>query len=182
MVRPSLARNSPNAIRVTEKNRAFGAALPSGATIQHGDLFPKKAPVVLGEEVLGSHSKTLWYGPWVNGGKGVKNRYLGIKFKINGRFHYGWSYDRHDDVQGFHCHFDRLCLRDHRWQSDYRWKDKQPRCDGLPRESRSPRGRRVRDSCLACKAKCGDYPLNLRNAGRTDVRVWFLTINRHYTH
>jgi hypothetical protein len=33
----------------------------------------------------------LWYGPWMNGGKGVKNRYLGIKFQINGQFHFGWA-------------------------------------------------------------------------------------------
>jgi len=29
--------------------------------------------------------------PWVNGGKGVKNRYLGLKFKIKGKFHFGWA-------------------------------------------------------------------------------------------
>jgi hypothetical protein len=27
----------------------------------------------------------------MNGGKGVKNRYLGLKFKIKGRFHFGWA-------------------------------------------------------------------------------------------
>jgi hypothetical protein len=32
-----------------------------------------------------------WFGPWLNGGKGVKNRYLGLKFKIKGRFHFGWA-------------------------------------------------------------------------------------------
>ena len=32
-----------------------------------------------------------WTGPWLNGGKGVKNRYLGLKFKINGRCHFGWA-------------------------------------------------------------------------------------------
>jgi hypothetical protein len=30
-------------------------------------------------------------GNWLNGGKGVKNRYLGLKFKINGHFHFGWA-------------------------------------------------------------------------------------------
>ena len=80
---------SPNAIRVIEKDQAYGADLPLGATIRLGDLFPKKAPVVLGGEVT-SFSNPRWYGPWVNGGKGVKNRYLGIKFLIEGCFHYGW--------------------------------------------------------------------------------------------
>jgi hypothetical protein len=30
-------------------------------------------------------------GPWENGGKGVKDRYLGLKFKIKGKIHYGWA-------------------------------------------------------------------------------------------
>jgi hypothetical protein len=34
---------------------------------------------------------TFWVGQWANGGKGVKNRYLGLKFLINGKFHFGWA-------------------------------------------------------------------------------------------
>jgi len=30
-------------------------------------------------------------GAWANGGKGVKNRYLGLKFVIRGKVHYGWA-------------------------------------------------------------------------------------------
>jgi len=30
-------------------------------------------------------------GPWENGGKGVKMRYLGLKFMIKGKIHYGWA-------------------------------------------------------------------------------------------
>jgi len=30
-------------------------------------------------------------GPWANHGKGVKDRYLGLKFAINGKIHYGWA-------------------------------------------------------------------------------------------
>jgi hypothetical protein len=30
-------------------------------------------------------------GPWANGGKGVKNRYLGLKFFVKGKVHYGWA-------------------------------------------------------------------------------------------
>jgi len=36
-------------------------------------------------------SGSLFYGYWLNGGKGVKNRYLGLKFAIRGRIHYGWA-------------------------------------------------------------------------------------------
>ena len=33
----------------------------------------------------------LFEGPWVNSGKGVKDRYLGLKFMIKGKVHYGWA-------------------------------------------------------------------------------------------
>jgi hypothetical protein len=32
-----------------------------------------------------------YYGPWANGGKGAKNRYLGLKFMIKGKVHFGWA-------------------------------------------------------------------------------------------
>ena len=34
-----------------------------------------------------------FYGPWANGisGKGFKGHYLGLKFLINGKVHYGWA-------------------------------------------------------------------------------------------
>ena len=34
---------------------------------------------------------TRWSGAWVKGGDGVKDRYLGLKFKIKGKFHFGWA-------------------------------------------------------------------------------------------
>jgi hypothetical protein len=33
----------------------------------------------------------VFRGQWANGGKGVKNRYLGLKFFIMGRAHFGWA-------------------------------------------------------------------------------------------
>lgn len=32
-----------------------------------------------------------YYGPWENSGKGVKNRYLGLRFTFKGKIHYGWA-------------------------------------------------------------------------------------------
>jgi len=89
----SRAPNALNAIRmIASEGRAWGGAFRSGAKIQHGDRFRDKVPVELGLlKYASGFSNPRWYGPWVNGGKGVKNRYLGIKFKINGRFHYGWA-------------------------------------------------------------------------------------------
>jgi len=38
-----------------------------------------------------STTNPVWHGLWADGGKGLKNRYLGIKFKSHGQFHYGWA-------------------------------------------------------------------------------------------
>jgi hypothetical protein len=39
----------------------------------------------------GTSHKTVWYGQWANGGKGLKNGYLGLKFMLSGKVHYGWA-------------------------------------------------------------------------------------------
>lgn len=33
----------------------------------------------------------VYTGPWANGGNGEKDRYLGLRFSINGQTHYGWA-------------------------------------------------------------------------------------------
>ena len=35
--------------------------------------------------------QTTFEGPWANSGKGVRDRYLGLSFRINGKTHYGWA-------------------------------------------------------------------------------------------
>jgi hypothetical protein len=83
----SSSSRGTNVIRtIDSKGRKYAAALPYGARIQGGEQFAKRQ-VLLGGVWYG----TNWYGPWMNGGKGVKNRYLGLKFKIKGRFHFGWA-------------------------------------------------------------------------------------------
>jgi hypothetical protein len=39
-----------------------------------------------------------WLGPWVDKGKGIKAGYLGLRFQINQKLHYGWA---------------RLCVKTH---------------------------------------------------------------------
>ena len=47
-------------------------------------------------------------GPWVGKGQGVRNPYLGLKFVIHGKIHYGWArvsvtlghQRQYDDVSG----------------------------------------------------------------------------------
>jgi hypothetical protein len=91
--------NAHNKVVVSGENpRDPAAALPCGKKIQAGDLFGGTSqgrgfPVIMGEVEHDSivTMSTRWTGPWVNGGKGVTDRYLGIKFKISGKFHFGWA-------------------------------------------------------------------------------------------
>lgn len=80
-----------NAIRVNQTGSAN--ALHAGKVVKKGQRFKDKVPVAMGAVawVTWTSGRTTWGGPWVNGGKGVKNRYLGLKFQINGRFHFGWA-------------------------------------------------------------------------------------------
>jgi len=78
------AIDSTNQIRMAAGN--FEAALRYGARIQRGDRFDHAVP--LGG--VSFFNGTYWLGPWFNEGRGVKNRYLGVKFKIKGQFHFGW--------------------------------------------------------------------------------------------
>lgn len=83
--------NSPNAVRgIGSMHRVWGAALRYGTKIQRGDKFLSKHAVGMGR-LVDPVSGPLWYGPWLDGGKGVKHHYLGVKFEINGRFHFGWA-------------------------------------------------------------------------------------------
>ncbi len=79
-----------NQIRaVLSGEEGFAAALHPGAKIQRGDRFWYVVP--LGGLEAPNKTSRFWYGPWLDGGKGVKNRYLGLKFKIKGQFHFGWA-------------------------------------------------------------------------------------------
>jgi hypothetical protein len=79
-----------NAIRtIDSKGRRWGAALNYGEKIQPGKQFVNYASL---GRVSSDDAGTFFYnGPWFNKGKGVKNRYLGLKFKIEGHFHFGWA-------------------------------------------------------------------------------------------
>ncbi|HSZ03356.1 MAG TPA: hypothetical protein VK788_27930 [Terriglobales bacterium] len=70
---------------------AAASALPRGAEIQTRNRFAKAVRVEMGYFYYGCCGTKRWDGPWFNDGKGVKNRYLGLKFKIKGKFHFGWA-------------------------------------------------------------------------------------------
>jgi hypothetical protein len=91
-------RNTNNAVagrRFSHSSYFFSAAsaLPAGARIGPKRQFPVHHPF-MAVELFKRNVRTSQYsdlGPWVGKGKGVRNRYLGLKFVIHGKVHYGWA-------------------------------------------------------------------------------------------
>ena len=82
--------NALNAVRVNASG--FASALTAGAKIQKRDRFTTHGGVPIASATwLSSTNSTRWFGPWVNNGRGVRNRYLGLKFRVGGAFHFGWA-------------------------------------------------------------------------------------------
>jgi hypothetical protein len=68
---------------------SYAAALRPGS-----QMGPHKRVVQDGAALMArhwNHDTNLWEGRWANGGEGLKNGYLGLKFVLNGRVHYGWA-------------------------------------------------------------------------------------------
>src|ERR1700733_1504259 len=102
-------RNADNLVagrRLSRSGYFFSAAsaLPAGARIGPKGNFSIRLPF-LAEELfsgVGSHNSAL--GPWAGEGKGVTDRYLGLKFVVDGEVHYGWA--RLTVTLGHHRQFD----------------------------------------------------------------------------
>ncbi|MGA7399362.1 MAG: hypothetical protein WBW38_05030 [Candidatus Sulfotelmatobacter sp.] len=68
------------------------SALPAGARIGPEGNFSVPSPFMAVEFFKeGDGSQYSDQGPWARKGKGVKNRYLGLKFVVDGKVHYGWA-------------------------------------------------------------------------------------------
>jgi hypothetical protein len=77
-----------NAVQGTQSR--FAAALRLGQPIGPGQRFLSGGLYGEGMAIFRgpvSSSKTRIYGPWAN----VNNHYLGLKFQIHGKTHYGWA-------------------------------------------------------------------------------------------
>jgi len=79
-------------------------ALPYGARIGPKRNFSVPFPFMAVELFNGSGSQDSDLGAWAGGGKGVSNRYLGLKFVTGGEVHYGWA--RVSVTLGHRRHFD----------------------------------------------------------------------------
>jgi len=72
------------------RQRFYAAALPAGIRVGNGARFGPKGS--MGAIYQNTCNKRYYYhGLWENGGKGVKNRYLGLRFREKGELHYGWA-------------------------------------------------------------------------------------------
>jgi len=68
------------------------SALPSAARIGPKRNFSVPTPYMAVELFTkGAGSQASDLGPWAGKGNGVTNRYLGLKFVIDGEVHYGWA-------------------------------------------------------------------------------------------
>jgi len=79
-------------VAVTRTNRSFELAIFPGARIGPARRFIHDPLNLMADGATSSSLIPKWRGPWANDGKGVKNRYLGLRFKdVDGNFHYGWA-------------------------------------------------------------------------------------------
>jgi hypothetical protein len=73
--------------RVLGKND-LASALPAGVRVRFNDTT--SSAVMAGWRTLNGNS-TTFVGQWANGGKGINDRYLGLRFLIKGQVHFGWA-------------------------------------------------------------------------------------------
>lgn len=76
--------NGVSGFNIDSGTMGYASALRRGALIGTRRYFPGRDMAWVGTTGDGG---TVSGGSWVN----VKNRYLGLKFKINGKTHYGWA-------------------------------------------------------------------------------------------
>jgi hypothetical protein len=87
-------KNAVAGRRASRSGYFFSAAsaLPAGARVGPERNFPVRFPFMAMEVFSGvGTGQDSDLGPWAGKGKGVGNRYLGLKFLIHGKVHYGWA-------------------------------------------------------------------------------------------
>jgi hypothetical protein len=86
------SNNTDQVVATDKRSYAPAVALRAGARIGPGRLFGNVDILVEHYSYFGKHSShSSWKDQWANGGKGLKDRYLGLKFMINGEVHFGWA-------------------------------------------------------------------------------------------
>jgi hypothetical protein len=86
-VRPPFTRPTFNAIEVGRAFPHWAAALRRDAIVGAQKRFADYRAYMVRARITKYHTSTFTEGHWAN----VKNRYLGLRFDINGTIHYGWA-------------------------------------------------------------------------------------------
>ncbi len=85
-IAPALRRNA-----IWQSAESTSAAAALRAEVRVGPEAPWITTTRLMGRVSSVSGLRHFIGPWEKGGKGVRNRYLGLKFEIKGKTHYGWA-------------------------------------------------------------------------------------------
>jgi hypothetical protein len=86
------SNNTDEIVATSKRDYAPAVALRAGERIGPSRVFGHGDMLVAHGTSYGRHSSaTLWQDQWANGGKGLKDRYLGLKFMISGKVHFGWA-------------------------------------------------------------------------------------------
>jgi hypothetical protein len=88
-VRPQHGQNA--IVGYVGKYAHFASALRPGARVGKARSFSPGFNLMAEESACSFSTGERWGGPWANAGKGVKTRYLGLKFFVKGKIHYGWA-------------------------------------------------------------------------------------------
>jgi hypothetical protein len=84
-----LPRNGAN--RIMGKG-VYPFALSGGRVVGPKKQFSRSASRMASRiHTSQNGSRTYFRGLWAKDGKGVRNHYLGLKFAIHGKVHYGWA-------------------------------------------------------------------------------------------
>jgi hypothetical protein len=83
-----------NAFGVAKDNQVYGqgklaSALPAGVQVGPKSKFP--GGNLMAEVNAASGNRQGSSGAWVGTGDGVQHKFLGLKFKIEGKIHFGWA-------------------------------------------------------------------------------------------
>jgi hypothetical protein len=83
-----------NAFGVAQDNQIYGqgklaSALPAGVQVGPKSKFP--GGNLMAEVYAASGNPEGSFGAWVGTGNGVQHKFLGLKFEIHGKTHFGWA-------------------------------------------------------------------------------------------
>jgi hypothetical protein len=90
---PYIANSANGVIATAVGTDTPAIALRAGPRIGPKELFNLgRITVIAGHGTVSrTRHSSYWVGQWDKGGKGLRNRYLGLRFSFQGKVHFGWA-------------------------------------------------------------------------------------------